>query len=198
VLATGLGLIACWAAVFPGMANGLPLELSDGSGREAAACSDLRRHGRWTGGCRLLLRGEPADLTVMTPFGEFRFVSCQSTLTIRVGARGRGWVVGASMSGATPCGDVRPCPPPGADLFAPLEPWPIRLRVRSAKSLLASTNACFETCIGTIRGKLDIALDRSGSGWRAASRGTEIGSTSVELDGRWTVEADRFLVRSGG
>jgi hypothetical protein len=132
------------------------------------------------GGCELSATGRGIDLVVKTMVGEMRFGTCDVNYTVRAESSGRTVVHQIQVRGDTPCNDADACFTDESFL-----PWHGRIVEDGRGNLRHELDACFDTCMGRFEGKLVLPLTRDARGWRADATTADLGTSGLELDGRW-------------
>jgi len=145
--------------------QGKPLAVANG---DNAPCPDLSdaNYPTISGGCRLRVTGKVAPLTMLTPFGDFRFDRCSIAYTIRVDSSGRTWTEDFDVVGEveSACGDVSACYDPKVNGGVP---WRGRIHRERDDSYVHQMDACVRTCVGNFVGALNMQLEDGDDGWRA-------------------------------
>lgn len=150
------------------------------------------------GGCRGVANAYATTLNVRTAFGRMKFGDCTTNFDMTFGADGEIWLDKLMLSGARPCGDVRPCAPPsvlalredgvGPPPMDKVPPWRGRvLAVDGGDVVSARFRFCIDTCLGRYDGDLDVRLTKRDGRWRMRAESAGLRGSGLEVDGEWDV-----------
>ena len=147
-----------------------------------ARCADfLSSYPRVVGGCVMSLHSPAVDISVLTPFGHFRFALCRAGQRLAIDGSGDTWTSRVSFEGDSDgrCGDVRPCGDRRGSL-----PWKGRIYARPDGGLSQRTDVCLDTGLGYYEGEVVTRLVRRGGGWQVVADYAEVGRSGFTLAGR--------------
>jgi hypothetical protein len=146
-------------------ATGKPIEVSNGKGESCGELSESA-YPKISGGCRIKLAGKVVPLTILTPFGDFRFDRCSITYEVSVDSEGRTWTEELDATTDTrgsACGDIDPCYDSEIEEYVP---WRGRI-YRDGRDFVHRMNMCLRTCVGYFVGDLEVRLHHGPHGWFA-------------------------------
>jgi hypothetical protein len=165
---------------FPGDASRSPAVV----GKDGAPCKDVVTSSfpNLAGGCVITFLGNKIRMSVMTPFGAFKFDDCRVSFGLRVDSTGRTWndyqFVDGPQGGG--CGDVDVCED---EQLLDQIPWKGRIERAGADGFVHHAMVCIDTCVGVFVGELEFRLTRDGDKWRAEYVDADIGESGFRLDG---------------
>lgn len=139
------------------------------------------------GGCEVhAASNAPLQLSVLTPFGDFKFEKCRISYRILADRAGRTWTDSFDAAGpdTSACGDVNAC----FDKDSALLPWKGRLRSDGEGGFYHRMNMCLATCVGPFVGDLAMRMYPEGRGWRVEPMEGG-GQTGFHFDGRLSINA---------
>jgi hypothetical protein len=180
-------------ASFPPPA-GPGIEVSDGDGGRCTTPS-VKRYPRISGGCKLTASSrEELDMTVLTPFGDFKFDECTVEYRIFVDGAGRTWTHDFDVAGhGDACGDVNQCFDEDEDLL----PWRGRIRDDGHGGFIHVMDVCLFTCVGQFTGELVMRLSQDGDRWRTELADAD-GATGFRFTGPLAVRSDGLEITAAG
>jgi hypothetical protein len=145
------------------------------------------------GGCELYLWSSGVEISILTPFGGFRFARCQVSFRLLIDGDGRTWTREITIEGGPDdgCGDVEPCEKDDDPL-----PWKGRISAGSGGVLVHRVDVCLDTCIGYYEGELVTRLARRNPGWRVVAADASVGQSGFTLRGRLSTDDDSLSVRA--
>jgi hypothetical protein len=176
------------AVALPGAASAT-VEVTEPGAEGRVACPAI--HGDGRGGCELRATGRDVELGLMAVVGPVFFGSCYFDFTLSVDGSGRTLISDVFVYGTSPCTDGQGCvagPVATGDRAA--LPWPGRLRERADGRLVNVVDACFDTCLGRFRGRLELELRHARGGWRAVASRALVGTSGWRVDGSWELDMD--------
>jgi len=175
---------------FPPAEGAGAVEAKDGDG---TPCPDLSETDfpAIDGGCRIRMAGRITPLTMLTPFGDFKFDRCSIAYRVRVDASGRTWTEDFDVEGdskSVACGDVNACYDFDTE---ELVPWRGRI-YPDGDGFVHRMDMCLRTCVGYFVGRLNMRLVRDADGWRAVPINGG-GDTGFRFDSPLVVKGDLDL-----
>lgn len=142
------------------------------------------------GGCKVDVAGDGVVFTLISVFGDHPFAECQLRMTLTLGPTGALFVddvevVRVGGTEPSPCGDLRQCE---SDITDPTSEFPWHGRVVEIENDVAilHVDACFDSCVGRLRGVTRVALHVAGEGSRNARlvmRRSTVGYAGLEITG---------------
>ena len=149
-----------------------------------------------TGGCKVKALGEKVRISVMTPFGAFKFADCLVSYQFRAAGDGRTWTDFFTVDGPveTGCGDVNPCEIDSTNQTAP---WKGRIQ-QNGEDMIHTAAVCLSTCVGVFRGLLTLRLERDGDKWRGVYQDADVGASGFRFDGELGIEPDDLQLKAAG
>lgn len=161
-------------------ASGREVRVSDKRG----ACSEVSaaEYPTISGGCDVQVLGEKIEMTVMTPFGSFKFGDCLVSYQMKVDASGRTRTYFFTVDGPleTGCGDVNPC---ANESLTETAVWKGRIERADDGQLVHRVSACLDTCVGAFVGELEIRMVPQAGRWRAEYVDADVGTSGFRLNG---------------
>lgn len=168
-------------------------------GGKAVPCPPLRGVGtaKPRGGCTIRANSSDIDVFVLTAMREFLFGNCYFSFTMHVDSTGRLALERAGLGGDSPCNDAPACFV--SDAGSPY-PWRGWIHRDGDGKLVATLDACFDTCLGRFEGRTDLELRNRPDGWIARASDATVGTSGWKLDGDLGLEADGLEIepRGGG
>jgi hypothetical protein len=155
---------------------------------------DLEAHG----GCKLTASSKRITFAVLTALGDNALARCEVMFSLFISGDGRLAVDDLAIGARNPfldgaCGDILPCRR-DTQLLTPEQkvPWGGRLVTGKNGSVVAHIDACFDTCVGRMKGRTELPLSRSARGaLRLRAARSPVGLSGFEMDGTWELRPPR-------
>jgi hypothetical protein len=160
---------------------------------DGAPCPDIAvRRLEVRGGCKVKVVARATQFTAFTLLGENALAQCIMTFTMAFDSSGALAVDAMEIIAADSvlggaCGDIMQCRRnfTAFESWAYQVPWRGRLLKPSGGGAIAEIDACFDSCLGRLEGKLRLTLANSRRGLRLRAARSPVGVSGLELDGRW-------------